>query len=133
VGVAVPRGELRGLRVLIVDDKATNCAILHQQVIAWCMRNGTAADGARALALLHAAAAQGDPYDFAILEMQLPGMNGLELAHVIKYASTLAGVQLLLLTSIRRPCGRVCFQEAGFAACITKPMHHLLCTTVSQQ
>jgi len=119
---AAPRGDLRGLRVLIVDDNATNRAILHQQVIAWGMRNGSAADGTSALELLHAAAAQGDAYDVAILDMQMPGMNGLELARAIKSAPTLAGTQLLLLTSIGRPCGSVGFQEVGIAACMTKPV-----------
>lgn len=78
------RADMRGLRVLAVDGNAVNRAILHEHVIGWGMRNGSAESGPRALELLRAAAARGQSYDAAILEMQMPGMDGLKLAREIK-------------------------------------------------
>jgi two-component system, sensor histidine kinase and response regulator len=117
-----PRDDLRGLRVLIVDDNSTNRAILRQQLLACDIRSGSASDGADALKLLYDATVQGDAYDVAILDMQMPGMNGLELARAIKVDPALAATRLLLLTSIGRPCGSEGFQEAGIDACMTKPV-----------
>jgi signal transduction histidine kinase/CheY-like chemotaxis protein/HPt (histidine-containing phosphotransfer) domain-containing protein len=119
---AAPRGDLRGLRVLIVDDNATNRAILHQQVIAWGMRNGSKADGPEALSVLRRAAAQGDPYDMAILDMQMPEMDGIALARAIRADAALAGIRLLLLTSLGQPCTTAELRTIGIDACITKPV-----------
>ena len=116
------RGDLAGLRVLIVDDNATNRAILHRQVLAWGLRNGGAEDGPGALAQLRAAAERGEPYDLAILDMQMPGVDGLALARAIKSEPTLAATRLVLLTSIGRQPGRDELARAGIAAALTKPV-----------
>ena len=95
-----PRHGLHNLRVLIVDDNATNREILHHQVTAWGMCHGCAEGGEQALDLLRAAAAQGEPYDLAILDMDMPKMDGLELARAIKRDAAIATVRLVMLTSV---------------------------------
>jgi CheY-like chemotaxis protein/HPt (histidine-containing phosphotransfer) domain-containing protein len=118
----LPRTHLRGLRVLIVDDNATNRAILHEQIIGWGMRNGSVAGGVEALARLQAFAANRDPYDLAILDMQMPGMDGIALARAIKSNPALAATRLILLTSIGQAGMTSELHEAGIAACLVKPV-----------
>ena len=115
--------KLTGKRVLIVDDNATNRTILHHQILGWKMRNGgLAADGGEALQLLHEGLQKGDPYDVALLDMNMPGMNGLELAQAIRRDRKLAPTRLLVLTSV---CDRLKHEElrqAGVGECLVKPV-----------
>src|SRR5690606_7224256 len=76
--------SLKGVRVLIVDDNDTNRRILHHQFDAWGMRNDRASNGPDALALMKRAAEAGDPYRTVVLDMQMPGMDGAEVARTIK-------------------------------------------------
>jgi len=115
-------GGLTGVRVLIVDDNATNRQLLHQQATAWGMDKESVADGPAALALLRAAAQRGEPYDFALLDMQMPGMDGLMLARAIKADPTIAAIRLVMLTSIGRTGMGEEARKAGIAACLTKPV-----------
>lgn len=119
---SVVRGltSLRGLRVLAVDDNAVNRAILHEHIVGWRMRNGMAESGARALEMLRAAAARGEPYDVAIVDMQMPGMDGLALARAIKSTPSIARTRLVLLTSVG-PVDSEVNSEHLFDACLTKP------------
>src|ERR1019366_8845838 len=72
----VPVEDLRGLRVLIVDDNEVNRRVLREQTAAWGMRNGTLASGVEVTAALSKAASEGDPYDFLLLDCHMPGMDG---------------------------------------------------------
>jgi CheY-like chemotaxis protein len=114
--------DLTGTRVLIVDDNATNRNILHHQVLSWGMRNGCAENGQNALEMLKKAVAMVDPYELAILDMMMPGMNGLELARAIKADSAIASVQLILLTSISQECDSETMRNHGISAHLTKPV-----------
>ncbi len=116
-----PRFDLGGLRVLVVDDNATNREILHRQVISWGMSNGMAQDGPSALEKLREAAQQGTPYDLAILDVHMPGMDGIELARTIKAEPSLSAVRLVLLTSIGDDIGDAA-RKAGADAWLTKPV-----------
>jgi signal transduction histidine kinase/DNA-binding response OmpR family regulator/HPt (histidine-containing phosphotransfer) domain-containing protein len=115
-----PRMDLRGLRVLAIDDNAVNRTILHEHIVGWHMHNGSAESGADALDMLRAAAARGEPYDMAIVDMQMPGMDGLALAHAVKADPSIAGTRLILLTSIGQT-GRDPNRDGFFDACLTKP------------
>jgi signal transduction histidine kinase/DNA-binding response OmpR family regulator len=114
------RMDLRGLRVLAVDDNAVNRAILHEHIVGWHMRNGSAESGPRALEMLRAATARGEPYEVAIVDMQMPGMDGLALARAIKEDPSIAGTRLILLTSIGQT-GPEPNRDGFFDACLTKP------------
>jgi signal transduction histidine kinase/CheY-like chemotaxis protein len=115
------RMDLRGLHVLAVDDNAVNRAILHEYIVGWHMRGGSAKSATHALELLRAAAARSEPYDVAIVDMQMPGMDGLTLAQAINADPSIAATRLILLTSIAPVASDVNI-EGCFDACVTKPV-----------
>ena len=116
------RDGLRGLRVLVVDDNETNRNILREHILSWGMKNGTAEGGLRALRMLREAADDGDPYDVALLDMQMPGMDGMELASRIRSEPPIAHTQLVLLTSSGLRGEAEQARRVGFAAYLTKPV-----------
>ena len=119
---AVPKVSLQGCRVLIVDDRALNRRILEQQLRGQGVVCESATDGLQALVAMQVAAAQGTPFDLAILDLQMSGIDGLELAHRIKADPMLSTVQLVLLTSLGRRGDAKAAQEAGIVAYLTKPV-----------
>jgi signal transduction histidine kinase/DNA-binding response OmpR family regulator len=119
-GVTAP--ELRGVRVLCVDDHATNRAVLEAQLSAWSMQAECVADGPTALARLRAAHAAGQPYTLAILDYRMPGMDGLALAQTIKADPILAPVRLVMLSSVSQRGHGSAAQQAGIAAFLVKPV-----------
>ena len=74
----------RGLRVLVVDDNDTNHRVLAGLLDAWQCRHEHAQDGPSALDRLRAAAASGDPFRVALLDMMMPGMDGEELGLAVR-------------------------------------------------
>ncbi len=115
------RDSLAGLRVLVVDDNATNRRILRHQLANWKMRPQETPGGREALAVLREAAGEGAPFDLAILDMQMPEMDGLMLANEIKSDPNIASTRLVLFTSL---CGRLHADGAlapGLSACLSKP------------
>ncbi len=124
---------LAGLRILIVEDNATNRSILEHQVGAWTMRPTSAANGATALSILHAAEAKGEPFALALLDMMMPGMNGLDLAKAIKADPRTSDLPLIMLTSVGRQGEAERARAAGVAAYLTKPVRQdELCLTIHQ-
>ena len=119
---APPPAELDGVRMLVVDDNATNREILMAQLRAWGVRSDEVDGGPAALEALHLAGDAGDPYRAAILDMLMPGMTGSELARVIKADEALAGTLLVLMTSLggRGDAGQM--EGIGFAAFLVKPV-----------
>src|SRR6266850_7433754 len=116
------KADLRKMQVLIVDDNETNRKIIHHQVTSWGISSSSAGSGAEALALLRHKASAGDAFDLAILDMQMPGMNGLMLALAIKSDPIIAPTKLVMLTSVAQPGEADLLCEAGVAACLTKPV-----------
>jgi len=118
--------QLVNLRVLIVDDNETNRYILQQQTRAWKMRSGVATNAAEALAELRSAFSAADPYEVVLLDMQMPGTNGLTLARAIKAERKLAGVRLVLLSSLGRRVSADELKAAGIDDCLVKPVKQSL-------
>jgi CheY-like chemotaxis protein len=114
--------DLTDLRVLVVDDNATNRQILRHQVVAWKMQKGSAAGGHEALQLLRAAVAAGAPYDIALLDMQMPEMDGLTLARAIKADPSIAPTRLIILTSLGHISDSEEWKAAGIDAYLVKPV-----------
>jgi PAS domain S-box-containing protein len=114
--------NLVNLRVLVVDDNATNRQILRHQLSAWMMRKGSAASGYEALKLLREAASAGRPYHLAILDMQMPEMDGLTLAGKIKADPLIAPTRLIMLTSLGHILTREQYESAGILAYLVKPV-----------
>jgi len=114
--------SLNKLHVLIVDDNETNRKILSHQLGSWGMVHHESDSGLGALALLRHAAAQNSPYDLAILDFMMPGMDGFELARKIKSDPTLRETRLVMLTSHGLRGDGAIAREAGVAAYLTKPV-----------
>jgi PAS domain S-box-containing protein len=121
--VAPPKllADLGNLRALIVDN-VTNRRVLREQLSSWGMANGEAEDGPRALEELRLAAEAGEAYDLAILNMQMPGMDGMELARRIKEDPDLSAIRLVLLTSVGQRGEGEEARQAGIEAYLTKPV-----------
>jgi two-component system, sensor histidine kinase and response regulator len=109
-------------RVLIVDDNATNGQFLHDQIIAWKMRDGTVDNGIEALARLRKSAEAGDAYPLAIIDMDMPNMNGLDLAKEIKADPKIASTRLILLTGFGRRISPAELHAAGISDWRYKPV-----------
>lgn len=120
------RHDLSGLRVLIVDDNATNREILEHYARDWKMKSDSAAGGRQALEMLRAAAAAGDPYELAILDMQMPEMDGLMLGTAIKSNPAIAPTRLVMLTSLGNQLDSVARKESGIEVCVLKPVKQSL-------
>jgi two-component system sensor histidine kinase/response regulator len=114
--------DLLDLRVLVVDDNATARQILRHQIFTWKMQKGSAAGGHEALRVLRAAVAEGRPYDVALLDMEMPEMDGLTLARAIKADPAIASTRLIVLMSIGKKLTEDQLQEAGLAAFLVKPI-----------
>jgi len=117
--------QLRGRRVLVVDDSQTNRQIVHHQVISWGMRNGCVEGGSEALEILRREAAAGDPYDMVILDMQMPEMDGATLVRAIKSDPAIAVTRLVVMTSLGLRADCVQLQKEGLAVCLIKPVKQL--------
>jgi two-component system sensor histidine kinase/response regulator len=120
-----PGGELRGLRILIVDDNTTNRKILRKQIAPWGMIPDTVESGWRAMELLRAAASMGEPYDLVILDMQMPNIDGLRLTRSIKADPSLVDTRLVMLTSIGQRGEGEEARKAGISAYLTKPVRQI--------
>ena len=112
---------LAGVRVLVVDDNASSRVIVEQQVKSWDMRPVLAESGRQALELLRAAATAGEPFDMAVLDMDMPGWSGLELAEAVTADPALSGLPLVLLTSAAG-VDRDRRQDAGIHVSLAKPL-----------
>ena len=117
-----PAGNLAGIRMLIVDDNATNRRILNHQTTSWGMIVSEAESGERALELLHAGVVRGEPYRLAMLDLMMPDMDGFQLAELIKSDPKIASVALVLLPSFGRRGHGEKARELGIAAYLQKPV-----------
>ncbi|MEM6254223.1 MAG: response regulator [Cyanobacteria bacterium P01_D01_bin.156] len=109
--------KLKGKRLLIVDDNETNRNILAQQAKQWGMRFRTADSGEKALNLLR----REGSFDLAILDMQMPGMDGLTLAIKMREMPRCQTLPLVMLTSMDKPREPERMAQANFACCLLKP------------
>jgi two-component system, sensor histidine kinase and response regulator len=114
---------LHGLRVLAVDDNATNRRIVHEMLESWRMRPESAASGPDALAALARADAAGEPFALVLVDGQMPDMDGFTLARGIKADRRFQSLPIVMLTSMGQT-GATGRREEGIAATITKPVKH---------
>ncbi len=114
--------RLRNLRVLVVDDNATNRRILEEVLAQWRMRPVAVSGGRAALERLRQAARSGRPFPLVLLDANMPEMDGFALAEEIKRHPRLAGAAIMMLTSGARPGDRARCLELGVASHLTKPI-----------
>ncbi len=110
--------RLAGMRALIVDDNPTNCQILTAQLRKWGMIPRDTRVAMEALEWLRS----GEQFDLAILDMQMPGMDGLMLAEEIRKLPRGGSLPLVLLTSMGVRTDQPGFATISFACCLTKPI-----------
>ncbi len=123
--IALQQADLSGLQVLVVDDHAISRRILVTQTASWRMVACEAATGLQALDWLRTAAAQGRPFDLALLNLQMPDMDGFELTRAIKADSALASTRLILMSTLNRRGHRghgEMARQIGLAAYLPKPI-----------
>ena len=118
---ADPR-TLSGQRALVVDDNATNRRILRQQLLSWGVEAVEAADGYQALEIAMTAAIDGKAFDLGVVDLNMPGMDGIELASALKADPTTSETMLFLLSSSGHRLDAAESHLTGFAASLTKPV-----------
>ena len=113
---------LKGYRVLVVDDNEVNRLIFRKQLGAWGMTVQSVENGGDALAALDDAVRRGTPFDVALIDQMMPGMDGVELGQRIRNERAFATTKLILATSLGVR-GLVARAEAsGFAVALSKPV-----------
>jgi two-component system, sensor histidine kinase and response regulator len=116
------RTDLQGLRALVVDDRPTNREALNKQLTSWRLDVSAAEGFDEALNALRGAKDRGRPIDFALIDHEIKGGAGVDLARAIKRDSLIAGVRVILLSTFgQRPSEQV-IAEAGVRATLTKPI-----------
>ena len=119
--VVIPE-DIRGQRILIVDDHATNRLVLRELLRSWDCRFEEAENGEQALERLREALAETDPFRIALVDMQMPVMDGATLGGKIKADPDLNPTRLVMLTSagMRGDASRL--KAIGFSAYLNKPV-----------
>lgn len=110
------------IRVLVVDDHPTNRTVLENMLTAWGLRVTLVGDGAQALQLLRTLPLDESPFDLALIDWHMPGMDGIELAQRLRAEGLIGRTQLVLLSSVAAPDDVRVAQEAGFVRFIHKPV-----------
>jgi PAS domain S-box-containing protein len=120
--IGPPTGDPRlpHVRVLVVDDNATNRRILQEQLATSGISVTVTSDGPSGLEELRDAVAQGEPFEIAILDQSMPGMDGVALAQAVMADSSLSSIQLILLTSLGETGHGLV--GAGIQHVLTKPV-----------
>jgi CheY-like chemotaxis protein len=114
--------ELRGARLLVVDDHAANRLLLVRLLEGWGCRASEAPDAQTALECLRQAALERDPFHAALVDMQMPGTDGLALGAAIKADRTIAVTRLVMLTSLGQRGDAAGLHRLGFDGYLTKPL-----------
>ncbi len=109
-------------RILVVDDNATNRILMKTLLKHWGCRHEVAADGAEGLTMLQEAATAGDPFRIAILDQEMPDMDGTDLGTRIKADSDISSTLLIMLTSIAQKGDAAILERIGFAGYLHKPV-----------
>jgi signal transduction histidine kinase/CheY-like chemotaxis protein len=119
---AEPIDAFRGLRVLVVDDNATNRKVVSHHLLSWGARVATAENGSQALEDLRRASAREEPFELAILDMMMPEMTGVDLAREIRSDASIERLPLVLLTSITPGLQPKDLAELEISSHLTKPI-----------
>ena len=115
-------GRIVGMPVLVADDNATNRRLLEEMLRNWKMAPTVVADGVMALAEMERAALAGRPYPLALLDVQMPGMDGFELAERIRQHPEYAGATVMMLTSEGQRGHAARCKELGVSSYLMKPV-----------
>lgn len=116
-------GPLQGARLLVVDDNETCRKVLQQQCVAWGLQVSAVASGKEALALLRTKAHLKEYFDAVLLDQEMPGMTGMQLAAKIKEDPNLNhDILLIMLTGISNAPSKIIARNAGVKRILAKPV-----------
>jgi two-component system sensor histidine kinase/response regulator len=118
--------NLSEMRILGVDDNATNRTILTKTVEGFGCRVDTVATGSKAIELLRNAHRDGDPYKVVLLDMQMPGMDGEQTARAIKGDPSIRDAHIVVLTSIGLRGDTAHMEALGCSGYLLKPVRQNL-------
>ena len=118
-----PRISIKDTRILVVDDNATNCEMMVSMLKAWGAIPGASSDGPTALEDLLKAAGSNSAYDLAFIDLQMPGMDGLELIAKIRQHDLLKKTRLVLMAPIGAQLKNSPVSKLKIAGTLTKPVH----------
>ncbi|MBD3609906.1 MAG: response regulator, partial [Gammaproteobacteria bacterium] len=117
---------LLGKKILIVDDNATNRLVLEFLFENWDMAYQSVEDGFDALKALDEAYNKGDPFNMAVLDMMMPGMDGIELAENVRKDNRFNDLHMVMLTSMDVQNESERLEKIGVEVQITKPIRQSL-------
>jgi PAS domain S-box-containing protein len=115
-------GNLQNIKALVVDDNETNRLLLAALLKSWGCRFEMSHDGTHALELLRRASASGAPFEVAILDMAMPGMDGVELGRRIKADPSIAETPMIMMSSMEGAANESNVKEMGFSGYLNKPV-----------
>jgi signal transduction histidine kinase/CheY-like chemotaxis protein/HAMP domain-containing protein len=121
IALALPE-EIRKKHFLIADDTPISRKIIKGHLKAWGCRFGEADDGCQAMAKLRQAVEDEDPFQIAILDIHMQGMDGKTLGQTIKQDPKIKDTQLVMLTSVGKRGDAAQMKKTGFCAYMTKPI-----------
>jgi signal transduction histidine kinase/CheY-like chemotaxis protein/sensor domain CHASE-containing protein len=116
---------LSGRRILVVDDNATNRAILREHLQSWGAGVTEADGGVDALAKLGAAIARSEPFDLVVLDYQMPELSGLDVLRAARAAPELRDLRVVLVSSMTRAGEETDLRAQRIDACLTKPVRRM--------
>jgi two-component system, sensor histidine kinase and response regulator len=113
---------LHGMRVLVIDDNATNRRILEECLRSWHMVPATAPGAADGVELLLQAQRQGEPFRLVLTDAHMPGVDGFTLAEQIKRDAAIGSTVVMMLTSGDQPDDMQRCEDLGISAYLLKPI-----------
>ncbi len=114
--------DISEARILVIDDNATNRDLMAVLLSSWGCRHETTGAGETALMLLRDAAQQNNPFRVALLDQQMPGMDGSELGRRIKADPLLESTLMIMVTSIGQRGDAAALEQIGFVGYLAKPV-----------
>jgi PAS domain S-box-containing protein len=123
--------ELKGVRILVVDDNTINREVMKRQTESWDIRCDTAINAAEALSMLKKGVAENDPYSLALIDYIMPGMNGLELIQIVRQLPEVAATPIILLSSLGATFSIDELKQLNIATSLPKPVRQAkLCENI---
>jgi CheY-like chemotaxis protein len=114
--------HMAALRVLVVDDNATNRCVLENMLGAWGMKVTLAEDGEQALDILQGRTRLDPRFDLALVDLRMPRLDGMGLARALREAGSHPAMKMILLSSAAPPDDAVAAQQVGFVSFVAKPV-----------
>jgi signal transduction histidine kinase/DNA-binding response OmpR family regulator len=114
--------NLTGLNVLVVDDNAVNRRVLHDLLLRWKMKPTVVDNGEAAITAMADAGAQGRPFALVLLDANMPGMDGFEVARRMRDEEHLGGATIMMLSSSGQYGETARCRDVGIANHLTKPV-----------